>query len=394
MEIYGSHGRSGILQLSQEETGSIDVLFSRGNSAVFLLYVNKSLGVIREVKIGHNNFGDSPSWFLEEIFIRDVQSNQSWKFMVSQWFALERGDGRIERMFQATVSQMDFVSEVARRWWRGLTELHIWVSVAAKPKRSHFSRVQRVSCCLSVLLTSMFANAMFYELHGRYEQPFQVGPLEFSWRQVVTGIESALIVAPINILIVLLFKEASKKSSSNNSPCYKANLIKSIAWFLFFGSCAISATFTIFYSLIWEKSVSEQWLSSMLISFAQDVTIMEPVKVFCTAVVLAAIIKMKAKRSTVPACEDSNQVESGRSKQRLWPLKLSEVEKMRKRQAKKQNLSRYLTELGIYLVFVFLLMVVCYGNRNDHRYLMTRSIRDGLPNFNNVSNIYCVWRNR
>ena len=240
----------------------------------------------------------------------------------------------------------------------------------------------------------MFANAMFYELHGRYEQPFQVGPLKFSWRQVVTGIESALIMAPINILIVLLFKEASKKSSSNNSPCYKANLIKSIAWFLFFGSCAISATFTIFYSLIWEKSVSEQWLSSMLISFAQDVTITEPVKVFFTAVVLAAIIKMKAKRSTVPACEDSNQVESGRSKQRLWTLKLSEVEKMRKRQAKKQNLSRYFTELGIYLVFVFLLMVVCYGNRNDHRYLMTRSIRDGLPNFNNVSNIYCVWRNR
>ena len=135
-------------------------------------------------------------------------------------------------------------------------------------------------------------------------------------------------------------------------------------------------------------------MSSMLISFAQDVTVTEPVEVFFTAVVLAAIIKMKAKRSTVSACEDSNQVESGRSKQRLWTLKLSEVEKMRKRQAKKQNLSRYFTELGIYLVFVFLLMVVCYGNRNDHRYLMTRSIRDGLPNFNNVSNIYCVWRNR
>ena len=87
---------------------------------MFVLYVNKSLGVIREVKIGHNNFGDSPSWFLEEIFIRDVQSNQSCKFVVSQWFALERGDGRIERMFQATVSQMDFASEVAKRWRRGL----------------------------------------------------------------------------------------------------------------------------------------------------------------------------------------------------------------------------------------------------------------------------------
>ena len=55
MEIYGSDGRSGILQLSQEETGSIDVFFSRGNSTMFVLYVNKSLGVIREVKIGNKH---------------------------------------------------------------------------------------------------------------------------------------------------------------------------------------------------------------------------------------------------------------------------------------------------------------------------------------------------
>ena len=38
LEIYGSEGKSGILQLSQEEPAAVDVLFSRGNSDVFVLY--------------------------------------------------------------------------------------------------------------------------------------------------------------------------------------------------------------------------------------------------------------------------------------------------------------------------------------------------------------------
>ncbi|XP_022796723.1 polycystic kidney disease 2-like 2 protein [Stylophora pistillata] len=64
---------------------------------------------------------------------------------------------------------------------------------------------------------------------------------------------------------------------------------------------------------------------------------------------------------------------------------------MRRQQAKKQNLTRYFTELVAYLVFVFLLMAVCYGNRNDHRYLMTKSIRDGLPSFSRVKNNTMYW---
>ena len=393
LEIYGCDGKSGILQLSQEEPGADNTLFSRGNSDVFVLYVDKSLGAIQGVQIGHDNFGDNPSWYLEEILIRDVQSKQSWKFMANQWFALERGDGRIERVFDQTSSHLDFGNEVARRWRIGLAEWHIWVSVVTKLRKSRFTRVQRLSCCLSVLLTSMFANAMFYKLEGKYEQPIQVGPLKMSWRQVLTGIESAFVVTPINIVIVFLFQKGAEKSARNNDYCLKGTLISGVAWCLLFFSCTVSAAFSIFYSLVWEKSVTEQWLSSMLISFAQDVTIKEPVKVFFTALTFAAILKIKARRSKVHACQSPQQVKSGYYKKPFWALQLSEVEEMRRRQAKKQNLTRYFKELGLYLVFVFLLMAVCYGNRNDHRYLMTKSIRDGLPNFGKVSRHYLIMIN-
>ena len=313
--------------------------------------------------------------------------------MAYQWFALERGDGCIERIIDKTSNHMDFGDEVAKRWRRGLAEWHIWISVAAKLRKSRFTRVQRLSCCLSVLLTSMFANAMFYKLEGKYEQPIQVGPLKMSWRQVVTGIESALLVTPINIVIVFLFQKGAEKSVTNNDHCLKGTLISGVAWCLLCFSCTVSAAFSIFYSLIWEKSVSEQWLSSMLISFAQEVTIKEPIKVFLTALTFATIFKIKAKKLKVHACESPQQVKTGYYKKHFWALQLSEVEEMRRRQAKKQNLTRYFTELGLYLVFVFLLMAVCYGNRNDHRYLMTKSIRDGLPNFGKVTKHYLIMIN-
>ncbi|KAJ7354736.1 hypothetical protein OS493_030512 [Desmophyllum pertusum] len=140
---------------------------------------------------------------------------------------------------------------------------------------------------------------------------------------------------------------------------------------------------------MWGKSISEQWLSSMFISFTQDVTITEPVKVFFTAMLLAAILKRK--NSKHEGYQSLEEAKNKSSKQRLWTMKLSEVEEMRKSQARKQNVSRFFVELFVYLIFVFLLMVVSYGNRNDHRYLMTKSIQDGLPQFNKVLNNKEYW---
>ena len=135
---------------------------------------------------------------------------------------------------------------------------------------------------------------------------------------------------------------------------------------------------------MWGRSISEKWLSSMLISFSQDVVVTEPVKVFFMAMFVAAIFKRKASRGK--GYESIEEPQSSPSKQRLWNLKLSNVEEMRKNQARKQNISQFFVDLFLYLIFIFLLMVVCYGNRNDHRYLMTKSIREGLPKFSTVGN--------
>ena len=378
IEIYGSEGSSGIVQLNLDEPGVDNFLFTRGNTDVFVLSLSHSLGAIQAVQIGHDNSGENPSWFLEEIVVIDEQMSKPWAFTSSQWLALEREDGRIERIIEQGPNE-GFIHEVLKRWWRGLTETHLWVSVLAKPGRSRFTRVQRASCCLSVLLTAMFANAMFYKLDGKSEQVLQVGPLKLSWHQIIIAIKSTLIVAPINMVTVFLFQ----KGASETPSCRKAKCLIYLAWLFLFGSCGVSASFTIFYSLIWGKSISEQWLSSVLLSLGQDVSITETAKVLFMAIVLAAILRWKKSRSEVRQSHEA--AKSSPSQQRLWKMKLSEVEDMRKQQLKKRNLSLVLFELAVYVLFIFLVMVLCYGNRNSYQYHMTKSIRDGLPNFDKVS---------
>ena len=379
MEIYGSEGSSGIFQLNLDERGVDNFLFTRGNTDVFVLNLSQSLGAIQAVRIGHDNSGDSPSWFLEGIVVLDEQVNHAWTFASSQWLALEREDGRIERIIEQAPNEGTFRHEMLKRWWRGLTETHLWISVLAKPRRSRFTRVQRASCCLSMLLTAMFANAMFYKLEGKSEQVLQVGPLKFSWAQIIITFKSVLIVAPINIVTVLLFQ----KGASETLCCRKAKWLTYLAWFFLFSSCVVSASFTIFYSLIWGKSTSEQWLASALISLGQDVTITEPAKVLFIATFLAAILKWKRNRSE--GRQSHKAAKSSPSQQRLWKMKLSEVEDMRKQHLKKKNSSLLYFELVVYVLFIFLVMVLCYGNRNSYQYHMTKSIRDGLPNFEKVT---------
>ena len=112
-------------------------------------------------------------------------------------------------------------------------------------------------------------------------------------------------------------------------------------------------------------------------------TITEPAKVLLIAIFLTVILKWKESRSD--GRQSHEAAKSSHSQQRLWKMKLSEVEDMRRQQLKKRNLSLLFFELVVYVPFIFLVMVLCYGNRNSYQYQMAKSIRDGLPNFEKVN---------
>lgn len=69
---------------------------------------------------------------------------------------------------------------------RNLTDNHLWLSVFTRPPNSRFTRLQRLSCCLSILYLSMLTSAMWYETTPETPSPgaFKLGPLSLSPEQV------------------------------------------------------------------------------------------------------------------------------------------------------------------------------------------------------------------
>ena len=376
--IYGTGGESEVLSLGRD-LDDHRLLFARGSRDSFVVQTGKSLGRLREIRIGHDNMGDNPSWFLADVLIIDCQSHEQWKFPYLNWLELD-GQGT-ECVLEPLLNERRFNHEFLVQSSRGFTNRHLWVSVFAKHFGNVFTRVQRATCCLSVLLSAMLMNAMFYKLGGESEQVLQIGPLSFSWRQVIVGIQSALIVAPINILIVTLFKVAADRAARQSSACSSARWLLCLAWFLSLGTALTSAAFTIFYSLMWGREISDQWLSSVLVSVVQDVSVTESMKVVLVALFLAGILARKRQRQyeSIPVEEENVRVRG-----RLYDFNPDEFRNSRRHRTKLERVSTFLRKTWVYLIFVFLLMVVCYGNRSRHRFLAHESVRNSLQTFDKV----------
>ncbi|KAJ7381777.1 hypothetical protein OS493_039070 [Desmophyllum pertusum] len=211
--MVGENGSSGVLPLSKLTKAK----FNRGSVITCTIHLPSSLGQLLYLHIWHDNSGDNPSWSLDHVVIRDTLSDERWNFMCGEWLAVESDDGKTDKViYVANISEMSnykylFLSNSAD----GLYDEHLWISVAAKPPQSNFSRVQRASCCLSILFSTMIANAMFYD-NGKVDTSpvFFLGPLKISMRQLMIGIQSSLIIFPINLAMAQLFRKSSTAATT------------------------------------------------------------------------------------------------------------------------------------------------------------------------------------
>jgi polycystin 1L2 len=147
-----------ILSGSRDETeprallDSTNTALKPGGVDTFVLSVPSSIGKLDHVRIWHDNSGDSPSWYLNRILVRDVQTDRKTWFLCDQWLAVEEGDGLIERYLPAATKDdlvsFNFLFSIEAR--RKLFDEHLWFSVLSRRPRSQFTRAQRLSCCLAV----------------------------------------------------------------------------------------------------------------------------------------------------------------------------------------------------------------------------------------------------
>ena len=93
--------------------------------------------------------------------------------------------------------------------YNSLADKHLWFSLLNRPAQSRFTRVQRATCCVTLLYTFIAVNAMWYGLVKKNNSASVVG--DFGWEEVVVGLVSNLMVFPINIGIIFLFKKSRSK---------------------------------------------------------------------------------------------------------------------------------------------------------------------------------------
>lgn len=115
-------------------------------------------------------------------------------------------------------------------------------------------------------------------------------------------------------------------------------------------------------------------------------------------IVISLLLSRKHKGSNGNSEEDSEQGDSHEHeidflsddpKQRF---KRYQMEKMRERSKKEAQLTVMVKDIVLHLIFVFFLAIVCYGNKNVNRFLMTTEMRNQFTKFDKVR-FYC-WYDR
>ncbi|XP_021494524.1 polycystin-1-like protein 2 isoform X1 [Meriones unguiculatus] len=205
LTLYGSEGESEPHHLSDPGAA----VFERGGVDVFLLSTLFPLGELRSLRLWHDNSGDRPSWYVSRVLVYEPVMDRKWYFLCNSWLSINVGDCVLDKVFPVATEQdrKQFSHLFFTKTSTGFQDGHIWYSVFCNATRSSFTRVQRVSCCFSMLLCTMLTSIMFWGVpKDPAEQKMDLGKIEFTWQEVMIGLESSILMFPINLLIVQIFR--------------------------------------------------------------------------------------------------------------------------------------------------------------------------------------------
>ncbi|XP_051757576.1 polycystic kidney disease protein 1-like 2 [Ctenopharyngodon idella] len=183
-------------------------------------------------------------------------------------------------------------------------------------------------------------------------------------------------------------------SSGDNKKCCQKGLpwwFVFVGWFLVVATSGVSAYFTMMYGLTYGKDRSISWLISMVVSFFESLFITQPVKVLGFAVFFALVLKTVDQEEygdvtidgTLPNTDDPDAVRIARRDSTCsfyQPPPPTDIERMRNNMIKEQKVFALIREILIYVGFLWMLLLVAYGQRDPHAYYLTQHIRQSFSN--------------
>uniref|UniRef100_A0A8C2TGT6 Polycystin 1, transient receptor potential channel interacting n=1 Tax=Coturnix japonica TaxID=93934 RepID=A0A8C2TGT6_COTJA len=209
--LYGVDNKSGHRHLDGENA------FHRNSLDVFQIATERNLGSIWRIRIWHDNKGLSPSWYLQHIIVRDLQSSKSYFFLVNDWLSVEseENDGMVEKeVYAASETELRSFSRIfIAELQRGFFEKHVWLSMWDRPPRSRFTRVQRATCCSLLIFLFLCANAVWYGVVGNVHLSSGAvsNLIPVNVDTVAVGLVSSVVVYPLYLVILFLFRMARAK---------------------------------------------------------------------------------------------------------------------------------------------------------------------------------------
>ncbi|XP_028402707.1 polycystic kidney disease protein 1-like 2 isoform X2 [Dendronephthya gigantea] len=380
--------------------------FERGQENQFIVSYSQEVGELSYVQIWHNNAGVSPSWYLSRLSVKDIQTNKQWYFVCDNWLAVEAEDGKVCRVLPVANDQelTNFNQLFTARTVKGLADGHLWFSIFSRPPSSNFTRVQRLSCCLCLLCCTMITSAMFYNMGGDGPSPFsiQIGSLVIDLKQFVIALQSSLIIVPVNVAIVQIFRNLRPKPSKkdiykeekedNNEKEESAGEKPKgklpywfiyVAYLLCYLASAASIFFTLLYSIQWGKEKSTEWVIAMVTAFLQSVLLLQPVKVLVLAIVLAVFVRKPADvddQDDTPVTYEPPKTVSKRRRKSTNRLKIysppdpETLKEARVKRLKEIKMNSIIKEIATFFIFLIMLLNVAYYHRDPNTFLMTKTL--------------------
>ncbi|UJR11342.1 hypothetical protein I4U23_015523 [Adineta vaga] len=395
-------------------------ILQRGGVDAFLMSVPKSLGLLNCIRIWHDNSGkgSSSSWFLKYLIIRDLQTMDKYHFICQRWLAVEKDDGKIERVLSVAseLEKRQFSFVLAKQTYHSVSDGHLWFSIFSRPPSNRFTRVQRCTCCFVLLFLSMFLNIMYYDLSNEDKSTkstsMSFGSLYITPQQIIIGMIVELFALIPSLFLVQLFRRLrprQKQQSSIRQALYKLKSlpqdslgkknVKSpfiFPWwciFIAYGLCmliiGLSILFIIARGIEFGDEKVQKWLASILSGFFSSILLTEPLKIISLAIFFAYFCRKSDDNKEAIELLDDDQVILNHDEEylhttevnlktspiRTHRLNESEVNRLRHLRTKEIQMWSVIREVSLYLCFLSLLCVVIYSNRDSNAFLQVNHLR-------------------
>ncbi|CAN0348536.1 unnamed protein product [Lampetra fluviatilis] len=396
--------------------------FAKGSVRCFVLSTPHCYGMPLQLRIWLDTSPDDDrdrSWFLNEVVLFDIQTNEQFYFVCNNWLAVDQGDGRVCRDITMSDHQTVFDSNrlFSSTMKSNYAEGHLWSSIFFRPSKNNFSRVERLSSCVSLLFLMMLVNAMWFETDKGQASTPHIGP--FTYGELFVMIASALMEVPISILIVQIFRRTGnkpwKKAGGGGGGCTSQQFphwTLYIAWTLVVLVIGTSGFFTILYSMEWGPEKANRWLVRFLTSFCISVILIQPVKVIGLSMFCAIVAKKKQQyedQDTLVYLKDRNlprPVTKHESNLEDDAVELPELDhitgpppaetlvEIREAVSQEKAASSYLKEFAVYLALISVLLIIVYTRVGDHTFLMHRMLRRTFTDssFDKVTDQKDLWK--